>query len=339
MKKIIILAALLIMAVPGRALCLNSTQIDLVNNMSLALNVSNETFISMFEGLCTNISVLQNRTDSLNSSFNITDHAIGNLTYGLSNLSANFSSFNNSLNQTVALAINQSVNATTYLFLNSTMNATMSEFVDAKYAQDKSQMYSSLKANVTDEFDQKLKIATTAMDTFKAQVWNTTMTKEELNTTASDLEARVSTYVAGMERQASTWSFITLMAVVGAIVGFGYFKYRPSFGGVIKGRVKTLASDRMSPQALDTEDEEAVKTKVSNMRTFIMDQSNFSWEARKKVWEKFLNQEISSENEAIEELMLSDPKGAVKNAKPQDNDQVQPRAKGGNKGRSRSSKK
>lgn len=322
MKNLIIIGIMfLFLSTAAFAECLNSTQLELLNNLSNTTGIDNTTLIGIFNQSCSKIDGLYNITANLNSSLNLTNAYLNQSFEMYYNLSGNVSNFSANLNSTVSLAINTTVNNTVSYMMNSTINDTIINYTNTKYANDKSDIYLSLKNNVTDEFGQRLSDVQKGVDSFKVEVWNRTLTKDELNVTSSDIESRVYRYVDAVDKQISTYMFITLIVVVAGVAGYGYLRYKPNFG-VLKGRVNKLESTRMSPQDLDTDEEEDVKTSIKDMRTFILEQDNFTLEARKKVYEKFLNQEIKTENEAIEELMLTDPKGAVKNEKRSHNNKM-----------------
>lgn len=287
-KTLIFCLLLLVLPAVTYASCLSAEDIDTLNLLANTTNISNSSVINIFERLC-----------------NTTNYT-ANITY-LNNVTANLSTMLNSTNSSTYLYI-YNMTEGSFTNLSSEFNGIINETVDREVSESYETESQQLLDSYRTEFNDQLNAIRKNQDAAMTAIWNSTATQAELNETRQYMENRMSALYNQFDLRVSQMLFWIGIPALAALLIFGYLKFVRQKYPISKD-IKTLINlqgQRKIPQTMQDDDEMTVKDNIGKMRTFILGQNEFSGTTRKAVYQKYLNGEITTEEEALEEMRMAE---------------------------------
>jgi len=278
------LTVLIMLSAPVFASCMNSTQVETINQLANATNISNTSLISLFEYLCdyqtANISSLQNSSELLN-----------NKTGELNNsLSAVNSTFYDELEKLEAR-------------MNLRFLDNVSSIVNETYRQESLNLYNNFTNDTNSVLDNFTSKFQSMLESQTDSIWKSMATKEDVNATKDYLMTQVASVNKQNELsfgQNIFWGGVLFLAAIGVLIYFKYF--RVSYPKV-EARFLPKAVRKL-PHMLDDEEELVEMDRIRKMREFILKQTQFEGTTRANVYKKFLDGELETEDDVMKEMEM-----------------------------------
>lgn len=283
-KTCISIIALILLSTPAFASCLNSTQVETINQLANTTNTSNTSLINLFEYLCNyqdaNISSLQNSSELLN------------------NRTAEINNSLLSVNSTLYEELEKLEARMNYYFLDN-----VSTIINETYKQESLNLYNNFTSdtdNVLQNFTVKFQ---SMLESQIDSIWEKMATKDDINATKDLLRTEIASINKQNELsfgQNIFWGGVIFLVAVGALVYFKYYKVSyPKVTARFMPR-----PERKLPHMLDDEEELSLKDKIRKMRDFILKQTQFEGTTRATAYKKFLDGELETEDDVMKEMEM-----------------------------------
>jgi len=279
-----VLIALIMLSTPAFASCMNSTQLETVNQLANATNISNASLANLFEYLCSyqnaNISSLYNSSELLNN---------------------RTGEFNNSLLSINSTFYDEMAKLEARVSLHFLGN--VSSIINSTYKQESLNLYNNFTNdtnNMLNNFTSKFQ---SMLESQTDSIWKQMATKQDINATKDYLMLQVASVNKQNELsfgQNIFWGGILFLAAIGALVYFKYF--RVSYPKV-EARFLPKAVRKL-PHMLDDEEELTEMDRIRKMREFILKQAQYEGTTRATAYKKFLDGELETEDDVMKEMEM-----------------------------------
>lgn len=268
--------------------CLNSTQVDTINQLANATNISNISLINIFNNSCNYYlsvnNTLYNKTSELNTSIT-------------------------TLNSTLFEELEKLEARLKMHFLDN-----VTAIVNNTYTNESLKLYNNFTSdtqNILNNFTLKFQ---GLLETKTNLIWEQMATKQDVNATKDVLRTEMSNINKQNELTFGNnlfWAGIIFLAGIGLFI---YFKFLKPTYPKVQTRLIPKAL-RITPYELDEEKELTVKSDIDTMRKFILAQTDYKGATRAEVYKKFLNGQIETQEQALEEMKMLEPEKMEKGVK------------------------